>query len=48
MDKVQKTSFTDYNAPSSEPFRLHLNDVLFFALNTGAKYGTITHPPQIF
>jgi hypothetical protein len=25
MDKVQKkTAFTDYNAPSSEPFRLHL------------------------
>jgi hypothetical protein len=22
MDKVQKTAFTDYNAPSSEPFRL--------------------------
>jgi hypothetical protein len=22
MDKVQKTNFTDYNAPSSEPFRL--------------------------
>jgi hypothetical protein len=25
MDKVQKTAFTGYNAPSSEPFRLHLN-----------------------
>jgi hypothetical protein len=24
MDKVQKTTFTDYNALSSEPFRLHL------------------------
>jgi hypothetical protein len=24
MDKVQKTTFTDYNTPSSEPFRLHL------------------------
>jgi hypothetical protein len=23
MDKVQKTAFTDYNAPSSESFRLH-------------------------
>jgi hypothetical protein len=23
MDKVQKTAFTDYNAPSSDPFRLH-------------------------
>jgi hypothetical protein len=23
MDKVQKTAFTDYNAPSSEPFRIH-------------------------
>jgi hypothetical protein len=23
MDKVQKIAFTDYNAPSSEPFRLH-------------------------
>jgi hypothetical protein len=23
MDKVQKTTFTDYNTPSSEPFRLH-------------------------
>jgi hypothetical protein len=23
MDKVQKTTFTDYNVPSSEPFRLH-------------------------
>jgi hypothetical protein len=22
MDKVQKTAFTDYNAPSSEAFRL--------------------------
>jgi hypothetical protein len=22
MDKVQKTAFTGYNAPSSEPFRL--------------------------
>jgi hypothetical protein len=22
MDKVQKTAFTDYNAPSSEPFRV--------------------------
>jgi hypothetical protein len=22
MDNVQKTAFTDYNAPSSEPFRL--------------------------
>jgi hypothetical protein len=26
MDKVQKTAFRDYNAPSSEPFRLNLND----------------------
>jgi hypothetical protein len=25
MDNVQKTAFTDYNAPSSEPFRLHQN-----------------------
>jgi hypothetical protein len=24
MDKVQKNCFTDYNAPSSEPFRTHL------------------------
>jgi hypothetical protein len=24
MDKVQKSNFTDYNAPSSEPFRLVL------------------------
>jgi hypothetical protein len=24
MDNVQKTAFTDYNAPSSETFRLHL------------------------
>jgi hypothetical protein len=24
MDKIQKTAFTDYNAPLSEPFRLHL------------------------
>jgi hypothetical protein len=24
MDKVQKTAFTDYNAPSLEPFRLQL------------------------
>jgi hypothetical protein len=23
MDRVQKISFTGYNAPSSEPFRLH-------------------------
>jgi hypothetical protein len=23
MDKIQKTAFTEYNAPSSEPFRLH-------------------------
>jgi hypothetical protein len=23
MDNAQKTAFTDYNAPSSEPFRLH-------------------------
>jgi hypothetical protein len=25
MDKVQETTFTDYNAPSSESFRLYLN-----------------------
>jgi hypothetical protein len=24
MDNVQKNAITDYNAPSSEPFRLHL------------------------
>jgi hypothetical protein len=24
MDNVQKNAFTDYNAPSSEPFTLHL------------------------
>jgi hypothetical protein len=24
MDNAQKNTFTDYNAPSSEPFRLHL------------------------
>jgi hypothetical protein len=24
MDNDQKTAFADYNAPSSEPFRLHL------------------------
>jgi hypothetical protein len=24
IDKVQKTDFTDYNAPLSEPFGLHL------------------------
>jgi hypothetical protein len=29
MDKVQKTAFTDYNTPSSEPFRLHLNFIRF-------------------
>jgi hypothetical protein len=29
MDKVQKTSFTDYIAPSSEPFRLHLISEVF-------------------
>jgi hypothetical protein len=23
MDEVQKTAFTDYTAPLSEPFRLH-------------------------
>jgi hypothetical protein len=28
MDKVQKTAFTDYNAPSSEPFRLHFEKQL--------------------
>jgi hypothetical protein len=26
MDKLQETAFTDYNAPSSEPFRLNLNN----------------------
>jgi hypothetical protein len=26
MDKVQKNTFTDYNAPSSEPFRLNLKN----------------------
>jgi hypothetical protein len=25
MDDVQKNAVTDYNAPSSEPFRLHLH-----------------------
>jgi hypothetical protein len=24
MDEVQETAFTEYNAPSSEPFRLHV------------------------
>jgi hypothetical protein len=28
MDKVQKTAFTDYNAPSSEAFRLHLTSLV--------------------
>jgi hypothetical protein len=28
MDKVQKTTFTDYNAPSSEPFRLQHDTAL--------------------
>jgi hypothetical protein len=27
MDSVQKNAVTDYNAPSSETFRLHLNIV---------------------
>jgi hypothetical protein len=31
MDKVQKTAFTDYNASSSEPFRLHFPFVLHFS-----------------
>jgi hypothetical protein len=37
MKKVQKNVFTDYNAPSSEPFRLHLynnNDLLWIPQNT--------------
>jgi hypothetical protein len=29
MDNVQKTAVTDYNAPSSEPFRLHLQEFYF-------------------
>jgi hypothetical protein len=28
MDNVQKNAITDYNAPSSEPFRLHLSNVI--------------------
>jgi hypothetical protein len=28
MDKVKKTAFTDYSAPSSEPFRLHKSIIL--------------------
>jgi hypothetical protein len=32
MDKVQKTAFTDYNAPSSKPFRLQ--DYLYSQLQT--------------
>jgi hypothetical protein len=32
MDKVQKNNFTDYNAPSSEPFRLQ--KIIFTKLNT--------------
>jgi hypothetical protein len=37
MDKVQKTPFTDYNAPSSERFRLHLLDIVleFVQRHTG-------------
>jgi hypothetical protein len=27
MDNVQKNAITDYNAPSSEPFRLHLQAI---------------------
>jgi hypothetical protein len=27
MDKVQETAFRDYNAPSSQPYRLHLATV---------------------
>jgi hypothetical protein len=30
MDKVQETIFTDYNAPSSEPFKLYL-EILDFS-----------------
>jgi hypothetical protein len=30
MDNVQKTAITDYNAPLSEPFRLHLYNQLRF------------------
>jgi hypothetical protein len=33
MDKVQKNTFTDFNAPSSEPFRLYLE---IFSLNARA------------
>jgi hypothetical protein len=28
MDNVQKNTITDYNAPSPEPFRLHLNSFM--------------------
>jgi hypothetical protein len=31
MDKVQKNNFTDYDAPSSEPFRPHLMDQTVYA-----------------
>jgi hypothetical protein len=34
MDKVQKNAFTDYNAPSSEPYRLHLKFPTFQKLQS--------------
>jgi hypothetical protein len=33
----KKTAFTDYNAPSSEPFRLHLNKI-YTLLTTFLSY----------
>jgi hypothetical protein len=37
MDKVQKTTSTDKNAPSSEPFRLYWNISYLFTTEVPAK-----------
>jgi hypothetical protein len=34
MANVQKNAITDYNVPSSEPFRLHLTLPLFYSTFT--------------
>jgi hypothetical protein len=38
MDKVQKNAFTDYNASSSEPFRLHYSTFFLEWLSIITKF----------
>jgi hypothetical protein len=45
MDKIQKNNFTDYKAPSSEPFRLKV--IILFKISSSRQYWYIVRVVKI-